>query len=88
MDSAFDEWYEDLRFTQTWNNFTTLADLVSSGENHGTHVAGTMGALFNNGDGITYKCENRLCGYSFNGNTDLNLANASTISSINTPLFL
>jgi hypothetical protein len=80
MDSAFDEWHEDLRFTQTWNNFTTLADLVSSGENHGTHVAGTMGALFNNGDGITgISVKNRLYGYSFNGNTDLNLANASTI---------
>ncbi len=41
--------YTDLRFTETYvNHFDNDLYMAS----HGTHVAGTMGALFNNGIGI------------------------------------
>ncbi|MBQ8261535.1 MAG: S8 family serine peptidase, partial [Lachnospiraceae bacterium] len=75
MDNAFDEWHEDLddNFVQVWNNYPTLDYLVTEYDtneriDHGTHVAGIMGAEFNNGLGISGICvENEIWAYSFDG---------------------
>ncbi len=46
MDTMFSENHPDLKFEKIWNN----PDIYNIAEisNHGTHVAGIMGALFNN----------------------------------------
>ncbi|MDE6714571.1 MAG: S8 family peptidase, partial [Lachnospiraceae bacterium] len=78
--TAFDEWHEDLddNFVCTWNNFTQYEGLRDAFEEqwyreesvslaHGTHVAGTMCAEFNNGTGINGICiKNELYGYAAN----------------------
>ncbi|MDE6592029.1 MAG: sigma-70 family RNA polymerase sigma factor [Oscillospiraceae bacterium] len=64
IDNAFDETHEDLYFTKVWNN-----SYAPKGD-HGTHVAGTMAAKFNNGKGITgVSIKNRLYAFSYDGET-------------------
>lgn len=73
IDNGFDVNHEDLNFTQVWNNYPP--DLMVNASSHGTHVAGTMGAMFNNNVGIAGICvKNRLYGFSTNGNTQPELS--------------
>lgn len=79
IDGGFDENHEDLDFIQVWNNFNNSTDLTNNG-NHGTHVAGTMGAQFNNNAGITGICvKNRLYGFSSDGNTQTELLDKNNL---------
>lgn len=79
IDNGFDKEHEDLEFIQAWNNFDDSADLIENG-NHGTHVAGTMGAQFNNNAGITGICvKNRLYGFSSNGSTHKELLDKNSL---------
>ena len=76
IDNAFDVWHEDLNdnFIGAINNYASLEDLQDAyGRNdrldHGTHVAGIMGAEFNNGEGITGVCvENEIWGFGLRNN--------------------
>lgn len=71
LDTAFDEWHRDLDFIEAWNNYKSLEELQESEYHHGSHVAGTMGALFNNSTGITGVCvKNRLYGFALYPNKD------------------
>lgn len=79
IDAGFDVNHEDLNFTQTLNNYSSITGL-SDETDHGTHTSGTMGAGFNNNTGITGICiKNRLYGYSTSGNTNANISNKSSI---------
>ena len=51
IDSGFDESHEDLTFKKVWNN--QIDTMKPEEYSHGTHVAGTMAAGFDNGCGIT-----------------------------------
>ena len=62
IDTMFDQNHVDLEFAKTWGNESDVAalyqDSLEDGEgvedaSHGTHVAGTLGATYNNGKGIT-----------------------------------
>ncbi|MBQ8260961.1 MAG: S8 family serine peptidase [Lachnospiraceae bacterium] len=83
IDNAFNIWHEDLadNFVADWNNYLSLSDLENAQQNnhrldHGTHVAGTMAAGFNNGIGITGVCvENEILGFSLDGGTSVELSN-------------
>lgn len=79
IDAGFDENHEDLNFTQTLNNYSSITGL-SNETDHGTHTSGTMGAGFNNNIGITGICiKNRLYGYSTSGNTNEDISNKSSV---------
>jgi hypothetical protein len=57
FDGQFYTEHEDLHFIGTWqNNFDPAID----GFSHGTHVAGTIGASFNNRKGITCRAERQF----------------------------
>lgn len=80
IDDYFDEDHQDLDFTKVWNNINQVhlkQELEQSKiSNHGTHVAGTMGANFNNGKGISGVCvKNRLYGYAIGSGVSNELPN-------------
>ncbi len=50
-DNMFDESQDDLKFAKVWNNWTP-EQAGTDWSDHGTHVAGTMAAEYNNGFGI------------------------------------
>ena len=71
MDGMFDFSHPDLRDVKgkVWNNPTT----VPANENHGNHVAGILGAEFNNEIGISSIAVNKqLYAYSMHGEIDSN----------------
>lgn len=69
IDNTFDETHEDLLFTKAWNN-SSAPNINDSLVAHGTHVAGTMAAKFNNRTGITgVSIKNRLYAFSYDGET-------------------
>lgn len=90
-DSAFDRWHEDLadNFVEVWQSYDTQQDLVdayfeSATDHstrdlaHGTHVAGTMCAGFNNGVGINGICiKNELYGFAQSGDSGFKAAERS-----------
>lgn len=81
IDGMFDDNHEDLNLYHIWNNSDPIANPeyvnpnIYSTNNHGTHVAGTMGASFDNGIGISGVVPyNKLYAYSSLGDiTDPNL---------------
>lgn len=90
-DSAFDRWHEDLadNFVEVWQIYDTQQDLVDAYFEcatdrsmwdlaHGTHVAGTMCAGFNNGVGINGICiKNELYGFAQSGDSGFKAAERS-----------
>lgn len=80
LDTAFDEWHRDLEFTKVWNNYESLEELQKKDFGHGTHVAGIMGALFNNSTGITGVCvKNRLYGFALYPDKDPEIVGKSGV---------
>lgn len=71
IDSMFDNKHEDLKFVQIWNNpssVTTNDKNTYFNNSHGTHVAGTMSALYDNNIGIAGVAPKvNLYGYSMLG---------------------
>lgn len=74
IDSMFEENHEDLNFFHIWNNSDPLPNYeyvnpnIYSSNNHGTHVAGTLAAKFNNDKGISGVIPyNKLYGVSREG---------------------
>lgn len=53
IDSQFDTKHEDLKFAQTFFNPDFDVKTVDIDGAHGTHVAGIMGAIYNNETGVT-----------------------------------
>lgn len=90
-DTAFDRWHEDLadNFVEVWQIYDTQQDLVDAYFEraidhstrdlaHGTHVAGTMCAGFNNGVGINGICiKNELYGFAQSGDSGFKAAERS-----------
>lgn len=71
IDNMFDRTHEDLNFKKIWNNPVDSYVKGSNGDSHGTHVAGTMSAGFDNGVGISGIAVNKeLYAYSTEGKTD------------------
>lgn len=75
IDSMFDTDHEDLDFVEVWNNPENIPEnIVDTSEgpvtrrNHGTHVAGTIAAKYNNGIGVAGVAPTaKLYGYSMMG---------------------
>lgn len=68
FDNMFDEEHDDLDFIKVWNNCTPSE---GNWNEHGTHVAGTMAAEHNNGEGISGVAINtELYGYACEPNKD------------------
>lgn len=71
IDSMFDDKHEDLNFVQTWNNPSSVTSNNKTtyfSNSHGTHVAGTMSAHYNNNIGIAGVAPKvNLYGYSILG---------------------
>lgn len=62
IDSMFDKNHEDLDFVTVWNNPSNLTN------SHGTHVAGTIAAEYNNNTGVAGVAPTaKLYGYSILG---------------------
>ena len=67
IDTMFDTGHEDLVFTKVWNNPNNLNSETEQPE-HGTHVAGTIAACYNNSIGIAGVAPKvTLYGYSMLG---------------------
>lgn len=74
IDSSFYEGHEDLKFTQVWNN---TRDIDST---HGSHVAGTMAARFNNKKGIAgISPKNQLYAYATGAGNNKSEMNFATV---------
>lgn len=74
IDDMFDTSHEDINFTKVWNNPNSTYIYGKKGSSHGTFVAGTMAATFNNSIGISGIIpNNKLYAYSIMGpKTDSN----------------
>lgn len=73
IDTMFDTNHEDLEFVRVWNNPNSIQDEDDADKpSHGTHVAGTIGAKWNNHKGIAGVAPDvELYGFSVKGsNTD------------------
>lgn len=67
-DSMFDEEHTDLNFIKAWNNSTID---YRKWDNHGTHVAGTMAAEFDNSEGISgIAVKKELYGFAYKPSKD------------------
>jgi len=81
LDNQFYTGHSDLNYTDTYcNDFN--ANLTKP--NHGTHVAGTIAALFNNNNGIAGVAPNvNLFGASYNGvHDELGGSSTTTVSAL------
>lgn len=78
IDNMFDTEHDDLRFFNTWHNPSEINN------SHGTHVAGTMAAEFDNNLGLSgIAAKNKLYGYSTSGQRkDPSLKNIGNIMEI------
>lgn len=77
IDNFFYTAHDDLHFTKTWNN-PQVAD-----NNHGTLVAGIIGADFNNTEGIAGICpKSELYGYSYYGENEPSIITKSQVMKI------
>ncbi len=77
IDSCFSSQNNDLNFCKLWNNEYFPQD------DHGTLVAGIIGAQFNNGKGVAGICPtSKLFGYSFNNVQNVNIASMTPLMRI------
>lgn len=93
IDSLFDTNQEDLNYFQTWHNskpvpiyskFPTIYANKYSTNNHGSHVSGTMAAVFNNNLGVSgVSVNSKLYAYSTVGQrSNPNLENIGTLMEV------